>query len=241
MGTKTKSLLNHRFGRLLVVERLGTREVGQTKQKKVFWKCQCDCGIIVEIGTGHLTSGHTKSCGCLKRDAGRANALDITNQKFGKLTAMQKHRTDGQPLSWECLCDCGNTTYTTASALRCGAVSSCGCKHKLPTGEAAFNVLYRSYQRSAKTRGIRFNLTKDEFRYFTKQHCTYCGVEPSSIKHMKDINGDYVYTGIDRKDNSKGYTVENCTSCCKQCNSAKSTQTYDEFVSWLQRIASWNF
>lgn len=38
------------------------------KQKKRIWKCQCKCGNIVYVPTGYLTSGHTKSCGCIKAD-----------------------------------------------------------------------------------------------------------------------------------------------------------------------------
>lgn len=58
------NLLGKRFGRLLVIEEQ-PRKVGD---HIVFWKCQCDCGNIVLHDTNTLTSGHTLSCGCLRKD-----------------------------------------------------------------------------------------------------------------------------------------------------------------------------
>lgn len=38
--------------------------------------CQCDCGTQRKVVVSHLLSGKTKSCGCLKRDGGRAKLLN---------------------------------------------------------------------------------------------------------------------------------------------------------------------
>lgn len=38
------------------------------RSKGSFFKCICKCGNIREVASGHLKSGHTKSCGCLRRD-----------------------------------------------------------------------------------------------------------------------------------------------------------------------------
>lgn len=52
-----------RFGKLLVLER-ATK--GETRSVK--WKCQCDCGKIVETpSTSRLLTGRTRSCGCNKK------------------------------------------------------------------------------------------------------------------------------------------------------------------------------
>ena len=54
--------------------------------------------------------------------------VDITGQKFGKLTAIRptSKRVFGC-IVWECLCDCGNTTYVRAALLKSGNTKSCGC------------------------------------------------------------------------------------------------------------------
>lgn len=49
-----------RFGKLVVIERVGT-----DKFKKVLWKCICDCGNHALINSGSLVTGNTASCGCI--------------------------------------------------------------------------------------------------------------------------------------------------------------------------------
>lgn len=52
-----------------------------------------------------------------------AKAIDLTGQRFGKLTAV-KYAGGGE---WFCKCDCGNYKLTTTSKLRAGDSRSCGC------------------------------------------------------------------------------------------------------------------
>lgn len=51
------------FNRLTVIEFAGKRG------KKPFWSCRCICGTVREICRGDIVTGHTKSCGCLAREA----------------------------------------------------------------------------------------------------------------------------------------------------------------------------
>ena len=52
-----------RFGRLTAI-----RPTEQRSAKAVIWECLCDCGETVFVRTTSLTSGHTISCGCVKRE-----------------------------------------------------------------------------------------------------------------------------------------------------------------------------
>jgi hypothetical protein len=54
-----KNLTGQRFGKLLVVQ-----FVGSSRQKRRIWKCACDCGGTIETASNNLISGDTKSCGC---------------------------------------------------------------------------------------------------------------------------------------------------------------------------------
>lgn len=58
-----KDLTNMKFGRLLVIRRHGS-----DRFKQATWMCKCDCGADKVVSTHHLLDGHTKSCGCLKKD-----------------------------------------------------------------------------------------------------------------------------------------------------------------------------
>lgn len=55
-------------------------------------------------------------------------ALDLTNQKFGRLTALYRdgHNKKGEVL-WQCKCDCGNLVKVVAYRLKNGHTQSCGC------------------------------------------------------------------------------------------------------------------
>jgi hypothetical protein len=55
-------LAGQQFGRLRVVDEVPA--VG----REVRWRCLCACGAEVIVSGAHLTSGHTKSCGCIKRE-----------------------------------------------------------------------------------------------------------------------------------------------------------------------------
>lgn len=55
---------------------------------------------------------------------------DISNQKFGRLTALYRlHNTKGRT-KWLCICDCGNLTEVITRDLTTGNTKSCGCLHK---------------------------------------------------------------------------------------------------------------
>jgi hypothetical protein len=54
-----KDISGERFGRLIVLER------AQNRGKNLYYRCQCDCGSVKEVAHSAMTSGLTKSCGCL--------------------------------------------------------------------------------------------------------------------------------------------------------------------------------
>ena len=61
-------LTGQRFGLFTVL-----REGGRIS-RKVCWICRCDCGVIKEVAGQALTTGHTKSCGCLKSTVTRTRS-----------------------------------------------------------------------------------------------------------------------------------------------------------------------
>lgn len=106
----------------------------------------------------------------------------------------------------------------------------------LPWGESKFRQLYSNYRLVAKRRGLVFELSELEFQQITSKACTYCGLKPSQRKESVESFGPYIYNGIDRVDSSIGYVPDNCVSCCKECNKAKSNRTREAFEAWLARV-----
>ena len=111
-------------------------------------------------------------------------------------------------------------------------------KNKKPAGEAARNTKYYYTKYSAQKRGLTFSLTLDEFTSLSTQPCTYCNAAPKAKKIHKDYNGAFVHNGIDRVDNTVGYTYVNCVTCCIDYNYAKNDRTVAEFKKWILRIVN---
>lgn len=63
MGNKQLNLINKKFNRLLVIDKSESRKYGVCKKR--MWVCLCDCGKKLIVNTSALTTGNTKSCGCL--------------------------------------------------------------------------------------------------------------------------------------------------------------------------------
>lgn len=53
-------------------------------------------------------------------------ALDLSGQKFGRLTVGERVPGIGKP-HWNCVCDCGKPKIVSSSNLKNGHTKSCGC------------------------------------------------------------------------------------------------------------------
>lgn len=82
------NLTDRRFGRLLVVERAGS------KDGNAAWRCNCDCGNTVVVKSNNLLSGNSKSCGCLEKEQriARMTTHNLTNTKLYKTWESMKKR-----------------------------------------------------------------------------------------------------------------------------------------------------
>lgn len=52
---------------------------------------------------------------------------DLSNQRFGKLVAIEPKGRKNKKIAWLCQCDCGNETIVASDKLRNGHTQSCGC------------------------------------------------------------------------------------------------------------------
>lgn len=122
--------------------------------------------------------------------------------------------------------------------LRQSALKRYGHKDR---AEPARNSLYHNYRRNAAARGLPFELTRPQFDILTSGECFYCGGVPSQVvRNGRMTSGDrskYTYNGIDRMDNSVGYIIGNCVSCCNTCNKMKRANDVDLFINHAIKIA----
>lgn len=88
-------LIGQRFGRLVVLQRVGDKVDPKTGKHKSKFLCQCDCGNQKEVLGAVLKSGKTLSCGCLHREISKKtgekrrgqnysfNRYDLESQEYG--------------------------------------------------------------------------------------------------------------------------------------------------------------
>lgn len=227
-------LTGQRFGRLLVEGPRGINKRGAT-----LWFCHCDCGNTTTVIGGYLTFGLTNSCGCLRRER---STLDLIGQRFGKLVAVSRGSVNSKGyVTWMCKCDCGKELTVSSYKLSLGRKISCGCEgNKLPFGRAARNRVLKQYLRNAKMRKYEWHITNEQFDNLTKSSCHYCGRLPFSVQTSSPgcNTGTYTWMGIDRKDNSQGYNLDNVVPCCQTCNRAKYKMGYEEFITYIGILAN---
>lgn len=53
--------------------------------------------------------------------------VDLTGQRMGRLTVLERGPNQGRKVMWVCRCDCGRTCRYQTFDILFGKVSSCGC------------------------------------------------------------------------------------------------------------------
>ena len=121
-----------KHGLLTAVRYVGESE---TKSRISLWEFICDCGTLKVIRKNNVLSGHTTSCGCIRKESAKIarqrflKHIEILS-RFGRLVVIEEVGSVGGHLSFMCKCDCGNTTLVSGSNLRKGNTTSCGCAKK---------------------------------------------------------------------------------------------------------------
>ena len=145
------------------------------------------------------------------------NKKDLLNQKFGLLTVVAPAESVGGCAMWACRCDCGNEIVCRAHNLLSGNTKSCGCtRSKRPCSKySTQNGLSRSRQYI-----IWSNMKRRCYCETDKYYEVYGGKGITICDEWKDNFLSFyewsLKTGfadgltIDRIDNSKGYSPDNC-------------------------------
>ena len=173
--------------------------------------------------------------------------IDMTGKKYGRLIVLsyagKKPRGKELVNVWNCQCECGNHCVVVGSDLRNGTTQSCGClhkdivgninkKHNLSCGKCGNrlydlwkSIKYRCYNKNNKSysryggRGIK---VCDEWLHDFKAF--YDWALANGYRDEKLPNGLNKWT-IDRIDNNKGYSPENCRFITNQEQSLNKRNT----------------
>lgn len=146
--------------------------------------------------------------------------IDLTGQEFGWLKVIERDtaktkRSDG--VKWRCKCICGKTVLVRGKCLRLGETKSCGCYRKVSDNPRGFihgytgNRIYAEYidmlkrcrpdYRNHKRYYDRGIYACDEWKGENGVHAFFNWAEHSGYDDKLTL---------DRIDNDKGYSPENC-------------------------------
>lgn len=182
------NMVGKQFGELTVIKRADKNP--SLKSRCIRYICECSCGKIIEVNGNSLRTGHTISCGCSRKGI---NVKDLSNQKFGKLTALYiEDFTKDRHAIWKCKCDCGNEYSVNSKYLINGEVNSCGCL-KRSMGEVQIDRLLKELNIEYKAeyiieeckykKPLRF-----DFAIFEKNQLL-CLIEYQGEIHYKSTSG----------------------------------------------------
>ena len=172
--------------------------------------------------------------------------VDLTNKTFGRLTVLHKAESVSGRTMWLCRCECGNIKAIEAYSLKIGETQSCGCLQREVQGNLARThglantPLYRKFRRMHDR---CYNTNSKSYKNYGGRGIKICA------EWLKDFtqfynwalqNGYSPELSIDRIDNNKGYSPENCRWVNKTVQSNnRRTNHFLEFNGERHTLAEW--
>lgn len=213
---KALDLTGQKYGKLTVIKRSLPRRTSGG-HSKTMWLCECGCGNFTEVSTISLRNGNTKSCGCYRKESeSKADYSDLTGERFGRLTVIERKGSVKKRALWLCQCDCGNTTLVTTNSLKTGNTQSCGCYRlerdvEVNTTHGGTGTRLYNIWNGIKSRCSNPNDTC--YQHYGARGITVCDEwknDFSSFRKWALENGYADNLTIERKDVNGNYEPNNC-------------------------------
>jgi hypothetical protein len=140
---------------------------------------------------------------------------DLAGKRFGRLEVISNVKKPNDPKTyWLCKCDCGKEKVIGAQNLKLGKAVSCGCygleclrKYTTTHGNST-HPLYKTWYQIMKR---CYDKNHKDYKYYGERGITACDSWKDNAKNFFNDMGDKPEnTTLDRIDNNKGYSKENC-------------------------------
>jgi len=147
---------------------------------------------------------------------------DLTGMRFNKLTVLKFIKKDKHYNSyWLCACDCGKETIVTAGALRSNHTQSCGCYSVQKAKETCSKRNFKHGKSKCRLHNIWCNMNErcsnpsnpDFIKWYGSRGIKVCEEWVNNFQAFYDWSIAHGYSEkltIDRIDNDKGYSPDNC-------------------------------
>ena len=175
-------------------------------------------------------------------------ANDLTGQKFGRLTAVEKAgKYRDRHILWLCECECGNTCQVPSNVLKKGEVRSCGCllreAQHIPKNKKHGLSKSRIYQIWRDMRARCENENNKRYHRYGERGIKVCDEWRSDFRNFYEWaveNGYNETLTIDRKDNEGNYEPSNCRWLNKkEQNNNTSRNNIVEYNGEKHTVAEW--
>lgn len=188
-----------------------SKKVGGGKKKRRYVSCKCSCGTIKDVVYQHITSGKSKSCGCI-RDA----------------------------LSLQRIKELNNIKHPMGQGNRCGPGGRNnwkGSKNNLISGSYLCDIKCRSkkrgYEFDIDIDYIEELLIQQKFR------CALSGIS-IQVEFVGKSCKDGIIASLDRIDSTKGYIRGNVQWVHKDINWMKQEFAQERFIELCKAVANNN-
>ena len=164
---------------------------------------------------------------------------DLTGQTFGRLVVIREYgRSKDGKIMWLCRCDCGGETVVTSGSLRRGLTQSCGClQRERSTKHGCTNKnWYKVYRHMMERCGHLEGASTYHLCLYRDRGITVCELWQKSPLAFGDwlfAQGWHHGLQLDRIDNDKGYSPDNCRVVTpkENANNRKNTLRFDDGTS----------
>lgn len=163
--------------------------------------------------------------------------VDLTGQKFGRLTAVSFCGVKNHKARWKCMCDCGLSVIATANNLKSGNTKSCGCLRREITKKQGKANAVHGDSHDNRTRlytiwcGMRQrceNKNRSSYPLYGGKGICVCEEwnDFSTFKKWALSHGYNDSLSIDRIDSSGNYAPENCRWITLSENVARANKNH---------------
>ncbi len=169
-----------------------------------------------------------------------SNFLINGSQSFGRLTTVFPFKSkDSAHLKWACVCSCGKSHIVRADHLHNHNIRSCGClqrESKITHGLSRT----RSYRSWSLMKARCSNKNVKRYAEYIDRGITVCERWMEFEKFLADMGEKPEGKSLDRIDNNKGYSPDNCrwATSKEQMNNTRGNR-WITYKSELKRLHEW--